>query len=62
MHYCVYQGEAVLEYEQKKNVIDMFHTEVPLGFTGRGIAGLLAKVSLTFYYADASFLGVLCLN
>ena len=57
--------EAVLEYEKRQGMIEMYHTEgirkinfifigiinqfsiiplVPNGYTGRGIAGLLAKV------------------
>lgn len=36
-------NEAILVYEKKKDMIDFYHTEVPMGFTGRGIAGILAK-------------------
>ena len=28
------KGEAVLEYDMKKDVLDMFHTEVPMGYQG----------------------------
>ncbi|XP_046453502.1 protein NATD1-like [Daphnia pulex] len=39
------ENEAVLVYEKKQGMIDMYHTEVPMGYTGRGIAGLLAKAA-----------------
>lgn len=38
-------NEAILVYEKKKDMIDFYHTEVPMGFTGRGIAGILAKAA-----------------
>lgn len=41
--------EAVLVYEKKQDVIDLYHTEVPMGYTGRGIAGILAKVPVNYF-------------
>lgn len=44
IYHIYFIDEAILVYEKKKDMIDFYHTEVPMGFTGRGIAGILAKV------------------
>ena len=36
--------KAILQYDHTDNIIDMFHTEVPPAFQGKGLAKLLAKV------------------
>lgn len=49
--------EAILEYAIENGIMDMYHTEVPPSYQGRGLAGLLAKV-----LADASHLSLLISN
>ena len=44
-HFCqLSDRKAILQYAQTDNIIDMFHTEVPPAFQGKGLAKLLAKV------------------
>ena len=44
-------NKAVLDYEWvKKGLIDMYHTEVPSIFRGKGIAAILAKVCIKFFF------------
>jgi len=43
--FLFFQGKALLEYDLKDNVIDMYHTEVPDAYRGQGIAKVLVQVS-----------------
>ena len=38
--------KAVLQYDLKEDVLDMYHTGVPPQFRGKGVAKILAKVKL----------------
>lgn len=46
--FILYLDEAVLSYERKKNMIEMYDTEVPMDWQGKGVAGQLAKVTHQF--------------
>ena len=40
--------KAVLQYDLKEDVLDMYHTGVPPQFRGKGVAKILAKVKVIF--------------
>lgn len=42
---------AVLQYDMlEDNVVDLYHTGVPVAFRGKGIAKVLAKVCFCSYF------------
>lgn len=45
---CSTIDTAMLEYVIENGVMDMYHTEVPPSYQGRGLAGLLAKVFVSY--------------
>lgn len=45
---CMGVDCAVIQYKKTDDVLDLYHTEVPVVFRGQGVAALLAKE--TFKY------------
>jgi hypothetical protein len=52
---------AVLEYEWiKENLVNLFHTEVPAAYRGKGLAQELAKAALDYVVAKDAKMVLSC--